>query len=188
MFFEAHPLPVAGAVRKGETGLTRKADHDVVGAQRISEKTFGAKRGGAAFQIPEQCRTAALALPAVVDRQAELETCRVAVERVAGFANDGFNAIDRHRRNHAEAVALANMDEMIEFGLRTLAHGAEKAIVAGADRERPEVTLQRACVPRLHKAHRQRLAGTQPQDIGMLPEGIETKRNHCGLPLFPKSR
>src|SRR5882724_2321736 len=74
MFFEAHQLPVARTVGEGETGLAGKADHDVVGAQRIAEQTFGAERCCAAFQIFEQCGTDALALPPVVDRQAELET------------------------------------------------------------------------------------------------------------------
>jgi len=74
MFFEAHQLPVARAVGEGETGLAGKADHDVVGAQRIAEQPFGAERCRAAFEVFEQCRTDTVALPAVVDRQAELET------------------------------------------------------------------------------------------------------------------
>ena len=74
MFFEAHQLPVAGIVGEGEAGFAGQPDHGVVGAQRIAEQALGAERGGAAFQIAQQRRTDALALPAVVDRQAELET------------------------------------------------------------------------------------------------------------------
>src|SRR3954453_22988748 len=47
MFFEAHQLPVSGTVREGEAGFAGEADHDVVGAQRIAEQVFGAKRRGA---------------------------------------------------------------------------------------------------------------------------------------------
>src|SRR5258708_7034725 len=69
MFFEAHQLPVARAVGEGETGLAGKADHDVVGAQRIAEQPFGAERCRAAFEVFEQCRTDTVALPAVVDKR-----------------------------------------------------------------------------------------------------------------------
>ncbi len=54
----------------------------------------GAKRGGAAFQIPQQRRADALALPAVVDRHAELEARGIGLEAIAGFADDG---LDSHR-------------------------------------------------------------------------------------------
>src|SRR5882762_6729825 len=74
VFFEAHQLPVARAVGEGETGLAGKADHGVVGAQRIAEQPFGTERCRAAFEVLEQCRTDTVALPAVVDRQAKLET------------------------------------------------------------------------------------------------------------------
>src|SRR6266567_3162075 len=186
MFFEADQLPVARAVGKGETGLAGKADHDIVGAQRIAEQTFGAERCRPAFEVFEQCRTDALALPAVVDRQAELETRGIGIERVAGFADDGLDAIDWHRRDHGETVGLADMDEMVELLLRQLAHRAEEAVVAGADRERPEVTLQRVSIARLDEAHHHRLAGTQPQHIGMLPEVVELKRDHGRRPGSPE--
>ena len=54
----------------------------------------------------------AMALPAVVDRQAEFETVGVGIEGVAGFADDGLGAVDAHDRDHAEAVGLADMDEV----------------------------------------------------------------------------
>src|SRR5229473_7403458 len=182
MLFEPHQLPVAGARHEGITGFAGKADHGGVGAQRIAEHTLGAKCGGTTFQIAQQRLTDALALPAIIDRQAELKTCRVRVKSVAGFANDGLNAIEQHRRDHAEAVAHADMDEMVEFSSRQLAHGAEEAVVAGADRERPEITLQALRVARLDKTHRQRSATTQPQDIGVLPEVVQSKRNHRKAP------
>ena len=59
-------------------------------------------------------RADAMALPAVVDRQAELEAVGLGVEGVAGFADDGLGAVDCHDRDHAEAVGLADMDEAIE--------------------------------------------------------------------------
>ena len=150
---------------KAKPDLRASADHGLVGAQGVAEQAAGAERGGAAFQIAEQRRTDALALPAVVDRQAELETFGVGVERVAGFADDGLKAVDRHGRDHAEAVVLADMNEMLKHGFRQLAHGAEEAVVAGAGRERPEVALQCLGIARLDKTHRQRLAAAQPQDI-----------------------
>ena len=102
MFFETHQLPVAGAVGEGKAGFAGKADHDVIGTQGIAEQALGAKRGGAAFQIPQQGRTDALALPAVVDRQPELETVGTGLERVAGFADDGLDS----RRSSMIAITL----------------------------------------------------------------------------------
>src|SRR5713226_10784483 len=77
---------------------------------------------------------------------------------------------------------------MIKFGVRQLAHGAEEAIVARADRERPEVTLQCVRIARLDKAHGQRFSTARPQDIGMLPEVVEPKRDHGWAPSIKKSR
>src|SRR6266446_6677546 len=188
MLFEAHQLPVAGARHEGKTRLAGKADHGGVGAQGIAEQTLGTECGGTAFQIPEQCRTDALALPAVIDRQAEFEASGVRLKGVGGFANERLNAIDQHGRDHAETVALADMDEMIEFGSWQLAHGAKEAIVAGAHRERTEVTLQALRVARFDKTHRQRSAAAQPQDIGVSPEIVETKRNHRKAPAGPVRR
>ena len=139
-------------------------------------------------RFPQQRRADALALPAVVDRQAEFETCGIGLEAIAGLADDGLKAVDAHDRDHAETIVLAGMDEMIELGLRQFAHGAEEAVVAGAHRQRPEVGLQFLGVPRLDKAHRHGLAVAQPQDIGMLPEVVETKRCHRRLPSIPKRR
>src|SRR5258708_28256142 len=134
-----------------------------------------------------------MALTAVVDRQAEFETVGFGVERVAGFAHDGLEAIDHHGRDHAEAVGFADMDEAVEFALRQFAHGAEKAVVARAHRKPPEVTLQDLSVARLDKPHHQRFAVAQAQDVGVLPKLVEAKRGHCKLPKFseqpfPKSR
>jgi hypothetical protein len=155
---------------------------NVVGAQGIAEQPCGPERGGAAFEIPQQRRTDALALPAILDRQPELEISGVRLKSITGFADNGLDAVEGHERDHAEAVILAGMDEVTEFGRRQLPHRAEEAVVAGADRERAEVTLQDFGVLRLDKTHRQRLAIAQPQDIGVLPQVIETKRNHRMLP------
>ena len=83
MLLKTHQPPVAGAVGEGEAGLAGEANHGVVGAQRIAEQSDGAERRRAAFQIAEQRRADAMALPAVVDRQAELEAIRIGVEGVA---------------------------------------------------------------------------------------------------------
>ena len=90
-------------------------------------------------------------------RKGRIRSSSAGIEGIAGFADDGFNAIDGHDRDHAESVGLADMDEMIELVLRQLADGAEEAVVAGADRQRPEVSLQRLCIARLDEAHRYRL-------------------------------
>src|ERR1700722_394245 len=181
--FKAHQLPVVGVTREGKTGFARQADHNVVGAQRIAEHPSRAKRRCPAFQIPQQRRTDALALPAVIDRYAKLEACGVVLEPIAGFADDGLDTVDHHHSHDAEPVALAGMDEMIEFGRWQFAHRTKEAIVARANSERPEVTLQRFGIVRLDKAHRQGLAAAQPQDIGVLPEFIKAKRNHRKLPM-----
>ena len=60
--------------------------------KRIAEQSRGAESRGAAFQIRQQRGTNALALPAVVNRQAEFETFRIRIERVARFADDGLDA------------------------------------------------------------------------------------------------
>src|SRR5882724_5090913 len=176
MFLEAHQLPIAGARRKTITGFACQRDHRHVGAQGIAEQALGAKGGGAAFEVVEQRRADPVALPTIVDRKAELEI--VVLEPVASFADDGLNAVDRHERDHAEAVALAGVGEMIELALRKLAHAAEETIVAGADRERAEEVLQRLAVVRFDKAHRERLAVAQPQNVGMLPKLVENERGH----------
>jgi hypothetical protein len=75
------------------------------------------------------------------------------------------------------------MNEMVELGSRQLADGPKEAVVAGADRERAEVTLQALRVARLDKTHHQRSAAPQAQDIGMLPEIVQPKRNHRKVPI-----
>src|ERR1019366_8260790 len=169
-------LPVVGAVRESKTGFAGKPDHRLVGAQGIAEHTPGAEGGGAALQIAEQSRADAVPLPAVVDRQAELETVGPGVEGIAGFAGDGLMTVDRHGRDRAEAVVLAGTNEMREQPPRQFADGAEKAVVAGAGREAAEIALQRLGVIRLDQPHLERPAASQPQDIGMLPQLVEAKR------------
>src|ERR1700722_13125947 len=125
-----------------------------------------------------------MALPAVVDRYAELETRCIGLDAVAGFADDGLDAIDRHDRDDAETIALADMDEIIKFRRRQFADRAKEAVVARANREPAEIILQRLGVPRLDETHRHGFAGTKLQGVRMLPEIIKTKRGHRRLPLI----
>src|SRR5262249_7352394 len=127
----------------------------------------------AAFQILQQSRANAMALPAVVDRQAELEAVVVSVEGVAGFADDGLEPVDLHGRDDREAVLYADMGEMIEHRLRQFAHRAKKAVVARAGRERAEIVLQFFRITRLDKAHAYRVAPARAQHVGILLEVIE---------------
>ena len=157
-FVEAHQLPVAGARHEGVAGFAGKPDHGVVGTQRVAEQAVGAERGRAAFEIFQQRLADAMALPAIVDRQAELDAGGLGLERVAGFADDDLMAVGRMRRDHAETVGFADMDELIEQRRRQFAGGAEETVVAGAGRERAEIALQRLGVARLDEADGHRLA------------------------------
>src|SRR6187549_172551 len=66
VLFEPNELPVAGRMGEGEAGCAGEAEHGIVGAQRIAEQPVGADGRGAAFQVAEQSRADAMALPAVV--------------------------------------------------------------------------------------------------------------------------
>src|SRR3954469_8580890 len=116
VLLEPHQLPVAGTRAEDETGFARQRHHGLVGAQRVAEQALGAGRCGAALQISYQRRTDAMPMPAVLDRQAELATYCIGIEAVAGFADDRLEAVDRHRGDHAEAVALPRVNEMVEQG------------------------------------------------------------------------
>src|SRR5262249_14340684 len=130
----------------------------------------------------------AVALPAVVDRQTELEAAVVRMVDVTGFADDGLKAVDPHGRDGGKALALANMGEALEQRLRQFAHGAEKAVVAGALRQRAVVILQLFAVARLDKAHRDRFAITGAEHIGILLEIVKPQPAHGSLPegIFEK--
>lgn len=129
-----------------------------------------------------------MALPAVVDRQPELETLIAGVEGVTGFADDGLDAADLHGRDHAEAIRLADMGEVVQLGLRQLAHGAEETVVAGTGGEGTEIGLQCVGVPRFDEAHRHRAAAARTHNVGILSEIIQTQGNHGRLPSFPEGR
>src|SRR5437762_13936562 len=88
VLLEARQLPIIGIVREGKTGLARETDHGVVGAQRVAEQPRGAERGGAAFEVLQERGADAMALPAVVDRQAKRETPAVSMKHVARLAGD----------------------------------------------------------------------------------------------------
>ena len=110
------------------------------------------------------------------DIAGELET--IAVIGVAGFADDSLKTVDGHGRDHAEPVVLTGMGEVRQQVFRQLAHGAEETVIARPGRQRPEIGLQRLGIAGLDKPHGQRVAIAQPQDIGMLPEIVETKHGH----------
>src|SRR6476469_597942 len=113
VLFKPHQLPVAGRGREGKAGFASERDHDVVGTERVAEQTPGAKSSGAALQIAEQRRADAVALPAIVDGEAELEALGIGIEAIAGLAGDGLKPAAHNGRDHAETVVLAGMDEMI---------------------------------------------------------------------------
>ena len=108
-----------GRRHEGVAGLAGEADHGVIGAQGVAEQAVGAERSRAAFEIFQQRLADAVALPAVVDRQAEFDAA--VLERVAGFADDDLMAVDQHGRDHAEAVGFADMDEILEHRRRQFA-------------------------------------------------------------------
>ena len=93
-------------------------DHGVVGAQRVAKDMLGTERGGAAFEIPKQCGGDAVALPAVADRQPEFERGALLVKGVARFGDDSLEAVNRHRGNDCEALALADLEEIVQQALR----------------------------------------------------------------------
>src|SRR5271169_1153103 len=129
-----------------------------------------------------------MALPAVVDRKTEFETSGIGAERVAGFADDGLEAVDVHGGDDAEALVFADMDEMVELRFRQFAHRAEEAVVARARRKRAEVVLQILGVARLDEANRHLTAAARAQHVGILPEIVETKGGHGTPPLNPETR
>ena len=95
MLLESQQLPVVRIVRELKTGVAGERNHRLIGAQRIAEQARGAESCGTALQVSQQCPTDAMALPAVGDRKTKLKAVGVRVERVTGFANNGFGAVDR---------------------------------------------------------------------------------------------
>src|SRR5450755_4061414 len=136
-----HQLPVLAIVAEYETGFAREGDHRGVGAQRVTIQSLSSEGGGAAFEILQERRADAVSLPTVGDRQAELKTLAVGMERIARLAHDGLETIDGHGRNDCKALVRADMGEAIEQALRQFAHRAQKTAVAGAGRKRAEVVL-----------------------------------------------
>ena len=136
----------------------------------------------------EQRFADAMALPAVVDRKAELETRGCEIESIARFADDGLVAIELHGGDHAELVGLANMDEALEQVLRQLAHGAEETVVAGARSEPAKVVLEAVGIARLDEPHGDRLAAAPAQHVGMLAEIVEAQGSHGTLQGMEESR
>src|ERR1700756_3191897 len=197
LLLEAHQLPVVRMLDEGEAGLPGERDHALVRAQRVAENALRTERSRPAFQVLQQRRANPKTLPAVLDRQAELETSGGGVEDVAGFADDGLEAFNLHRRNDRKTVPLADMGEAIEQRLREFAHRTEKAVVAGARRQRAEIVLQLLRVTRLHKAHRHGVATARAHDVGISLQIVEPKPGHlkssrgkemAGAPLSRRRR
>ena len=178
--FQNAPASSRRGGHEGVTGFAGEADHGLIGTQGVAEQPVSAERGRAAFEIFQQRLADAMALPAIVDRQAEFDAA--VHERITGFADDDLVAIDQHGRDHAETIGLADMDELLEHGRRQFAGGAEEAVVAGAGRQRAEIVLQRLGIARLDEAHGQSLAAARAQQVGILPEIVETHRRHRTLP------
>src|SRR6516225_2524531 len=129
-----------------------------------------------------------MALPAVVDRYAKFEISGGDLKSIARFADDGFEAVDLHERDHAEAIEFTDMDELIQLRRRQFAHGAEKAIVSRAHRQRAEIILQGFSIVRFDEPNQKRLAVGQMQGVGVLPQVLKSKRAHRKLPsVFRKS-
>src|SRR5690606_1663131 len=130
----------------------------VVGPQGLAEQPSGAERRRAAFEIFQDRRPDAAAVPAVVDRQAELEARRLIVKGITRLPDDGLTAVDFHGGDNAELIGLADMDVAFEQAGRQLADRTEKAVVAGSRRESAEIVLQRLRIAWLDEAHRDGLA------------------------------
>src|SRR5437764_7354891 len=169
VLLKPHQLPVVRIVREGVGGFRCESDHGIVGTQGVAEQARGTERGGAAFQVLQESRSDAVALPAIMDRKTELETSGIGVERVAGFADDGIEAVNIHGGDDAEALIFADVTELVEQRFRQLAHGAKETIVAGARRERAEIVLHFLGVARLDKTNRHLLAVARAQHVGILP-------------------
>ncbi len=103
---------------------------DIVGAKRVAEQGRRSQRCGAAFEIRQQRGADAVALPAVVDRQAELDAGLIGIPRVARLGDDTFDTVDSGDGDHTEAIVVAGMGEVVKQARRQLAGGAEKAPVA----------------------------------------------------------
>src|SRR5262245_39957086 len=119
-----------------------------------------------------------MALPAVVDRQSELESRALEIEGIARVADDGLVAFDLHSGDHGKLVGLANMDEAVEQARWQLAHGAEEAVITGTRGQPAEIILDMFGVARLDKTHRDGFVALRAQHIRVLAEIIEAQRSH----------
>src|SRR5262249_26018456 len=196
LFGETHQLPVAGAVAENVSGLPGETEHRLVGAQRVAEQFCGAKGRRPAFQILQQRPADAVALPAVVDRESELEARGFKIIGVTRLADDGLKAINLHGGDDAELVGLADMDEAVEQSRRQLAHGAEEAVVARTRGEAAEIILDAVRIARLDETHGDRRSVCRAEYVRMLTEMSEAQRGHgplqgwkeAGAPLWRRRR
>ena len=125
---ESHQLPVLRILRKGETGFRARPIMASLERRVSPNSRFAPNAAPRHSRLPQQGRTDALALPAVIDRQPKLETVGIGVEGIAGFADDVSRAVDGHHPDHAETVALADMNELLEYGLRQFAMAPRKRL------------------------------------------------------------
>src|SRR5581483_10339102 len=129
-----------------------------------------------------QRRADAMALPAVLDRQAEFQARILGMQGIARLADDGLETVDHHGRDHGETFDHSDMREAVEHLRRQLVHRAEEAVVAGAGRQRAVIVLQILAVARLDETHGDLLALPRTQHVGILLEIVEAKRAHGRLP------
>src|SRR5205823_3523923 len=115
-------------------------------------------RSRPAFQVPEQRGRNAVALPAIVDRQAEFKRRTRFMEGIARLGHDGLETIDHRGGDDSETFALADLEEIVQQALRQFADRAEEPVVAGAGRERTEIMLELVGVTRFDEADAERLA------------------------------
>ena len=108
----------SGFRAKAKPDLRASPIMDSLERRGIAEQPPGAQGSGAALQIAHQRLANALTLPAVIDRHSEFEAVIGGMESVAGLADHGLEAVDHDRRDYAEFVAFADMDEMIEHVAR----------------------------------------------------------------------
>jgi hypothetical protein len=132
LLVEAHQLPVIGMVDESETRFAGERDHGLVGAQRVAEHVLGTERGRAAFEILHQRGGDAVALPAIVDRQAELECGGFGMEGVARLGDDGLEAVDHLGRHNGKALARSDIEEFAQQALRQFADRTERSGCSGS--------------------------------------------------------
>ncbi len=68
---------------------------------------IGAERGGSALQVLQQRRADAMALPAILHREAELDAVILGMKRISRLADDALDIVVGHARDEAETIVVA---------------------------------------------------------------------------------